>query len=205
MPKRPLTKHDIDFLKQLQFELNTQDTVCQRDPRFWVIKSSRVEDVCVNAMPCDHDSVYLTTDYYDDAHIDTVSDLWALIQQTIKEGTAFWSCKFTFEDDALLFETEDDSGCIMSVTEETADVLNDLQTSIGVEFFTVFTRRVEYIEPNTFFLTHKACEEHLKQYAYRYPDNAHAYAMTALNSPEFETLLNLLHTIDFNTFLKEAE
>ena len=36
--KEKLTKEDITFLKDLQKELNTEDTVGTASPRFWVIK-----------------------------------------------------------------------------------------------------------------------------------------------------------------------
>lgn len=38
--KHEITKEEILFLKELQKEMNTQDTVCQADPRFWVIEGS---------------------------------------------------------------------------------------------------------------------------------------------------------------------
>lgn len=34
--KRQLLKDDIDFLVNLQREMNTQDHLCQADPRYWV-------------------------------------------------------------------------------------------------------------------------------------------------------------------------
>lgn len=40
---RKLTQEDVDFLAALQEELNTQDTVCQADPRFWVVRDSSWE------------------------------------------------------------------------------------------------------------------------------------------------------------------
>ena len=38
--KRALTADDIDFLVSLQEEMLTQDTMCQADPRFWVVRES---------------------------------------------------------------------------------------------------------------------------------------------------------------------
>ena len=41
--KRMLTRDDIEFLKDLQHEMNTQDTVGQRDPRYWgILETERV-------------------------------------------------------------------------------------------------------------------------------------------------------------------
>ena len=39
-PMRKLGADDIEFLIDLRDELNTQDTVCQADPRFWVVRQS---------------------------------------------------------------------------------------------------------------------------------------------------------------------
>lgn len=33
-----INKEDIEFLKELQNEMLTQDTICQADPRFWVVQ-----------------------------------------------------------------------------------------------------------------------------------------------------------------------
>lgn len=38
--KHKITQEELKFLKELQEELNTQDTVCQANPRFWVIKGT---------------------------------------------------------------------------------------------------------------------------------------------------------------------
>ena len=39
--KHPLTEEELLFLKAFQTERNTQDTVCQASPRYWVIKGSK--------------------------------------------------------------------------------------------------------------------------------------------------------------------
>jgi len=38
IPKRPITTEEIQFLIELQREMNTQDHVSQADPRYWVIR-----------------------------------------------------------------------------------------------------------------------------------------------------------------------
>jgi len=38
--KRKITVEDLDFLRDLQFELNAQDTCGNRDPRFWTVIDS---------------------------------------------------------------------------------------------------------------------------------------------------------------------
>lgn len=39
--KQPITADDIQFLRRLQTELNTQDNMGNADPVFWVIKGSK--------------------------------------------------------------------------------------------------------------------------------------------------------------------
>ena len=41
--KHVLTEKEIQFLLKLQKEMNTQDTVGNADPRFWVIKGTEKE------------------------------------------------------------------------------------------------------------------------------------------------------------------
>ena len=38
--KHPLTEEELQFLKAFQTERNTQDTVWQASPRYWVIKKT---------------------------------------------------------------------------------------------------------------------------------------------------------------------
>ena len=57
--KRPLTLNDIEFLKKLQYEHNTQDSMGNRNPRFWVIKES--QKTYVNRDNC-YDYVTITNE-----------------------------------------------------------------------------------------------------------------------------------------------
>ena len=57
--KRDISREDIEFLKSLQLEMNTQDTTGTADPRFWVIKGS--ERVIDNENP---DEFVLQVDVY---------------------------------------------------------------------------------------------------------------------------------------------
>lgn len=77
------------------------------------------------------------------------------------------------------------------------NVLSDILYEDDVEIG--YYEKVDIIYPNTMFLTHKECEEHLKEYGYNYSKDAHAYAMTAQRSPEVETLLNILESVDWDS------
>ena len=45
LEKHNLTQEELDFLIELQHELNTQDTIGQADPRFWVVAGT--QKICV--------------------------------------------------------------------------------------------------------------------------------------------------------------
>ena len=70
--KEKLTREDVIFLKNLQKELNTEDTVGTASPRFWVIKQpERVYHI-------DKDEAeyygFLDTDCYDELTLEDLKE-----------------------------------------------------------------------------------------------------------------------------------
>lgn len=53
------------------------------------------------------------------------------------------------------------------------------------------------IQTDLMFLTRKDADAYLKAYGYNHPKDADSYAMTAVRSPRYEHLLELLHRIDW--------
>ena len=51
--------------------------------------------------------------------------------------------------------------------------------------------------PDCLFLTRKHAKTYLKQYGYNHPKDTVTYAMTAVRSPQYEHLLELLYNIDW--------
>ena len=51
---------------------------------------------------------------------------------------------------------------------------------------------------DSLFLTRKAAQQYLDTYGYNHPKGTVTYAMTAIRSPQYETLLKLLHAIDWD-------
>ena len=177
--KHPLTEEELLFLKAFQTERNTQDTVCQASPRYWVIKGSKTvfedgidegEAIRING-ECFYD-VNTGEDFLDK------DDLY-----------------FT-EENELIVVNDGEEYVVDDIT-SAFNVLSDILYEDDVEIG--YYEKVDIIYPNTMFLTHKECEEHLKEYGYNYSEDAHAYAMTAYRSPEVETLLNLLETVDWDS------
>lgn len=189
-PRRPITRDDITFLTELQTELNTQDTMGNRDPRYWVIRQKdeapAPDDACDRVIAVDTDGN--TIAYELDEFIEyLLGHLGESFTATKPEDKNYWSIAVTDDGESL---TDEYAWSIKDVV--------DLLHQAGNEDY----RAVAIIEhdvtvPDTLFLTHRACEDHLKRYGYNYRANAHAYAMTAVRSPQFERLLTLLQTVDW--------
>lgn len=194
VPRRPLTDADIQFLTQLQSDLNTQDTMGNRDPRFWVIQQSSD----ISCPPDEADTVHVIQNSACEviAHnlqdfLDHLQDRYYKYNIQIKhpDGAYFWHMKIVNMADE---EFEDDH-----IT-DIDDVINLLARAGITDYSVSYSRKTTGPVQDTLFLTHKDCEDHLRKYSYNYHEDAHAFAMTADRSPRFAQLISLLQTVDFN-------
>ena len=184
-----LSKEDITFLKELQHEMLTQDTVCQAAPRYWAIrgktnvygldtKCSEFEGIRIDFETFLHDmeDVY---NYLDD-HYDQY-------EYHLTDGDLSYSLK-----------TDNDFKSISDMS----DALEHLK-ELGEDEAEIVGYNEEYeIYPDTFFLTNRACKEHIKQNYYHYSNDAHSYAMTAWRSAEVERLWRILDKINWSEIEK---
>lgn len=165
--KRELTTEDIDFLKNLQNEMNTQDTVAQASPRFWVVAQEEWNPT--------------GEDYCDEIHY-------------FNEETDFGEWEDLLKH---LIESEDYEEDLNGI-----ENYDDLPEYIKDEYDEVPVSKVHVIQPNTFFLTKKEAEEHIRRNHYHYNETVHTYAMTAWRSPEVENLYEILEKIDWEVLNK---
>ena len=176
------------FLKDLQKELNTQETDGQAGPRFWVIMDYR-EEVTAEGF---HDNVRLYDNHA--CHtFDSVDDYIEDIEERIEDEDFH-------EDD--LEEIRECINTIKSSTYVTDFDIEDLFASVGDEdnMRIVYTKQESYIVPNTFFLTKKEAKEYLERYGYNHTNKAHTYAMTAIRSPKMSALTKILETCNWDDF-----
>lgn len=192
--KRPLTPNDIEFLKELQHELNVQDSMGNRAPRFWVIKESKKTYVGENN---DYEYVTITDEQNPESEIENLDELFDTIVEIASDRSYPYLIEKNHDGYIIITNTDTDStDVICSITDETSGVLNDI-TGEYDRFKSNYIGNESRIVPDTLFLTHRACEEHLRKYGYNYSPDAHAYAMTADRRPEVERLMDLLQHIDF--------
>ena len=201
-PKHKMTEEERQFLLDLQKELNTQDTLSQADPRYWVIKG-REKMYHIDATEADG------YELYDSECCETVAE-------TLEE------CKVYIED-ILLDEINDTDGLQRVLTIEkdviygkhllvtwkeqdeihkkslydSDDVAEWLDDCGYPEYKTIPYKYIQKIYPDTMFLTEKDAREHLKANDHHYDDAAHTYAMTAWRNPRLEKLLQILQQVEF--------
>lgn len=179
--KRPITSEEIQFLIDLQKEMNTQDDLGQADPRYWVIRDhQRVYGEKLN----NPDGYEI---YYDCSKVlDIKCDFFGredVVEQVKKYcteecGIDAWQFEDVFDVDDLI------------------DLLDNFDMSIA-----------EYeIVPmySGMFLTQKTAEEHLRKNYYHYDDNATTYAVTAWRNKEADMLYKILHEVDFSKLKRDG-
>ena len=172
--------NDIQFLKELQSKLNTQEHDYQAHPRFWVIMDYRI--VPANE---DYDSGFIQYFHNDGEHtvFKTFGDLKGFLEEYYEDDIE--------KDEELqeLLKSED----INELWEYVEDNLND-----DGFFSKVFVKEEAYIKEDTMFLTKEEAKAHLESNYYHYTKKAHTYAMTAWRSPEVEILMNILMKFDWD-------
>ena len=163
--KRQLLKDDIDFLVNLQREMNTQDHLCQADPRYWVIRDYRRiygDELNNPDGVCLYDENACEVIYEGEMHcLRRDEEQKSMIIQSLKDAG-----KWTEE----LKDAMDDAYSI----EDLEDALYELDISMSYY--------EEYPVDSGIFFTHEAAVQHLKSNDYHYGAKAHTYAETAWRS-----------------------
>lgn len=189
--KRPLTQDDIDFLRDLQEEMNEQDTVCQADPRFWVIRGTETVYGTADGEPC------ICTH---DAYPATEMDDWAkMIDRRLKDlyGEEGNEAKCYHGSYIEVYVDGEETDSLFDV-DEVVEWMKDHEMDVWAST----VEKVPRNYPGTFFLTLRDAEDHLEANYYHYSDDAHPYAMTAWRDPTTEKLWKILQETDWKTCLQ---
>lgn len=184
--KRQLLKDDIDFLVNLQREMNTQDHLSQADPRYWTIRDYRKiygdnlnnpDGICI------YDTNSCSVIFEGEFSTDNLDN----IKEALKDF---------IEDDTDLEEKFNEIEEYSSLD----DILEYIENYPEIYVY----EYEEYPVDFGMFLTHEAAIQHLKLNDYHYSDKAHTYAQTAWRSRE-ERLWNILQTVDWSKIQIKAE
>lgn len=201
--KHPITKSEIEFLKNLQTEMNTQDHVGQADPRFWVIKGTRKKYGIADGYEDGTHLIYNAevvaeileeaVDYIKENFLEELMQEWEVLTIRMSNGAFFPQAIVKWQN-----------GKEKALTDLT-DLVEWLEGMGYDDFETANYTVEEIIYQDLLFLTLKEAQLHLKQNYYHYSKDAHPYAMTAWRSPEVEKLYGILHKVDFDDLLRISE
>lgn len=185
--KHMITQKEVQFLSDFQKELNTQDTVGQADPRYWILRGKeKVYNVSEEV-----------ADGYSLINGDIVCDTYEEIIKHINENAEEAGSDIRLQKAKYaLFEIVENGNIIQTLTdtEETNEWLHEH----GYKDYDIVTwKEVDKNYENAMFLTEADAAEHLHKYGYNYDSEAHTYAMTAQRSPRVEHLIEFLQTADF--------
>lgn len=167
-------KEDIQFLKELQNELLTQEYDCQAAPRFWAVGDYKMVS-CPDGCQEEYHIHLPNRDYHGE-----INDLLKDIESE------------EFEDFSL--ETKEEFGeidCEITAFDWIKKHYDDDAELIPV-------REEHFIHQSTMFLTKAEAKNHIKLNHYHYSPKAHTYAMTAWRAPKVEKLLKILETFDWD-------
>lgn len=167
-----LSDEDYEFLKDLQHELNTQETDHQADPRYWGVMEVRAV-----AVPEGCGDPYI---YMGDGVTDTLEEAVVYVDEIIDDYGA--------DTAHAWYEMDKDD------INDVADFIHDY---IDSQVRVVYMEEKPYISHETgAFLTKRACKKYIEKYGYNH-SNPRTYGMTAYRNPELERLLNILKSIDY--------
>lgn len=180
-----MKKEDREFLKELQNEMLTQDTVCQANPRFWVVMQT-VRDYWVDD---DVDGICI----YDKDAAENVfeGELENLADWIKKEFDVVRKCEY--DNGFLEIVCEDENEYFTDDISEIRDFLDEYDSD---RYSICNYRDREEVVENTMFLTLRECKEHIKANSYHY-NKPHSYAMTAWRSPQVQRLYEILEKTDW--------
>lgn len=165
-------KHeDIDFLVNLQHELNTQSHDGNAQPLWWGVMEDR--------------------------EIAGFEDGWATNYSLCKEGDPDFEIKGpTVEDIKRIgveecgMDEEDFEYCV-----DTEDALRELNI-YSDEYYLVGVQTLGHLNRGCLFLTKKECKEYITRYGYNHK-NPRTYAMTAYRCETYARLLNIIRNTNW--------
>jgi hypothetical protein len=179
-----MKKEDIEFLKDLQHEMLTQDTVCQASPRFWVVMQT-VKDYWVD------DNINGMFIYSSNDGEGVFEGDLAELTEWIMELDGVEDC--SFETFSIDFNYKNTKFSIYDVN----DLQNFLDQYDDGNYQAGYYRNRDEIVEDTMFLTVRECKEHINANKHNYNETVRSYAMTAWRSPQVARLYKILENTNW--------
>lgn len=181
-------KEDIQFLKELQEEMKTQESDGQAAPRFWSIM--------------DYKQWPTSEDHADDVILYDTDDC-----QTIGIDD-YVNDIIDFEGDRHLeFDAEQRSELREIHQFEPPEEIYEWikENDDGERYYPVYQQEISYIAYNSCFFTKNEAKNHLENNRHHYSDKAHTFAMTAWRAPKMERLIKILESFNWDSITKQYD
>ena len=201
--KRAINKDDIDFLKALQKERNTQDNCETADVRTWVIKD-RNDTVTEEG----HEDYYLLYDSENCNNLD-LKDIYDILK-ALEFETDYYTEELVienlnFENDVITFtyfgrkssiskDNNNKDGIIMKGV-----CVGELISFFNDNFYEIVMVNMRVGWKHQFcLLTQKAAENYLKRKGHNHSKDAHTYCICTYEDPEIAKLMDIIESTDWD-------
>ena len=182
MGRKPISNENaLQFLTELQRDLleDRRTETVQADPIYYGILDA-------------HEFV-TDKDHSDDRVL--ICDDGDIDPQTVIEEELIDASLINEMLDEGILDTDDDDGLRVADTDAFLDFVEENED--GIDAISVaYIAYDEIIKPDAMFLTRKDAKAYLRNNRHHYTDRAKTYAMTACRSNRYETLIDMLRTID---------
>lgn len=180
-------KNNLDFLNRLKTRLNDAPPNGNAEPRFWVIR--------------DYEELVGDPAYHDTLNPHIVSPSTGSAMSLEKQLDDIKSDNFQniqldygYTDTTMIQLKED-----FDAIQDDDSALEFVQAWIDEDATLVYSFSHPYIVENTLFLSEEEAEDYLKHYGYNHSAKAHVYGMTGFRAFEYENLLKIVKTTEWNT------
>lgn len=169
---------EINFLKELQEEMNTQENDGQAAPRFWTIM----------------DYQWKTTDEGNHERV-SLFDIDSCETMTIEEYV-----KAILSGESNLDLTEEDMEELKDNYEHFPSEIEDwIEEHDSKNYHFLYEKEESFIAMNTLFFTKNEAKQHVENNRHHYSSKAHTFAMTVNRAPKMEKLMKILTTFDWDS------
>lgn len=202
--KRAITIEEINFLKNLQHRINTQDHIGQADPRYWVIRDYRKH--YGKDLNNSDGWVIIDTNESGETLVDSgnvvvnvnsgENFLEAVIRTTLNEIKENDMLSEYFDEDCFDAKLWQDD--VVECSYDIDTFVENLNEFIGESDRFAIIEYEDIATDTNAFLSHEAAQTFLKNNYYHFGPDAHTYAVTAWRNPDAEKLIKILHEVDFD-------
>lgn len=202
--KRAISKDDIDFLKALQKERNTQDNCGTADVRTWVIKD-RSDTVTEEG----HEDYYLLYDSENCNNLD-LEDIYDILN-VLELETDYYTGELVienlnFENSTITFTYVGNRVSISRDSDNEDGILikgmdvDELISFFNDNFYEIVIVNMRVGWKHQFcFLTQKAAENYLKRKGHNHSKDAHTYCICTYQDPEIARLMDIIESTDWDS------